>query len=205
MLCNQGSPYGWSKMPLQALHATHSLFVLVTLDIVGPLQRTQRRKLDEDRLPPQELFYSHLTQEAVSDSDFDFSQNSSQGGKLDEDRLPPQRLFYSHLTQEAASDADFDFSQSVWNEFESKILGEYSNLYMKTDAILLADVFENFRNICQATYKLDAAWYFTSPGLAYDAILKNMCMNKYQLNAAWYYTAPGLVFDAMLKYTNINL
>ena len=49
---------------------------------------------------------------------------------------------------------------------------EYDNLYLKTDVIILADVFENFRKVCKETYKLDPAFYYTSPGLAWDVMLK---------------------------------
>ena len=48
----------------------------------------------------------------------------------------------------------------------------YQDLYLKTDVILLADVFEHFRKVCKENYKLDPAWYYTSPGLAWDAMLK---------------------------------
>ncbi|CAN8019421.1 unnamed protein product, partial [Ixodes persulcatus] len=53
-----------------------------------------------------------------------------------------------------------------------KTLGEYSDLYLKQDALLLADVFKNFRNVSLEKYKLDPCWYHTTPGLAWDAMLK---------------------------------
>jgi len=53
-----------------------------------------------------------------------------------------------------------------------KTFREYHDLYLKTDVLLLADVFENFRNICLNNYDLDPTWYYTSPGLAWDACLK---------------------------------
>ena len=57
-------------------------------------------------------------------------------------------------------------------KFGIKTLGEYTSLYNKVDVLQLADVFENFRVICMENHKLDAAWYYTSPGLAWDAMLK---------------------------------
>ena len=49
---------------------------------------------------------------------------------------------------------------------------EYHDLYLKSDVLLLADVFESFRKTCQKNYKFDPAWYYTAPGLSYDAMLK---------------------------------
>ena len=49
---------------------------------------------------------------------------------------------------------------------------DYLELYNKSDVLILADIFENFRNVCASNYDLDPAWYYTSPGLAWDAMLK---------------------------------
>ena len=62
--------------------------------------------------------------------------------------------------------------RKFWSHFDIKNMGEYHDLYLKTDVILLADIFENFRDVCLKNYKLDPAWYHTSPGLSWDALLK---------------------------------
>ena len=59
----------------------------------------------------------------------------------------------------------------MWDIFEINNLGEYHDLYLKTDVLLLADVFENFRDLCLECYKLDPAHFYTSPGLAWEAML----------------------------------
>ena len=51
-------------------------------------------------------------------------------------------------------------------------MGEYRTLYLKSDVLLLSDVFEEFKKVCLENYDLDPAWYYTTPGLAQDAALK---------------------------------
>jgi hypothetical protein len=87
-------------------------------------------------------------------------------------------MFYSRLNDEDISDEDYSHAQAVWKEFGIKTLREYHELYNVSDVLLLADVFENFRDVCINYYKLDPAWYYTSPGLAWDAALK---MTKVEL------------------------
>ena len=72
-----------------------------------------------------------------------------------------------HITHEA-----YKHAQNIWSILNIQNLGEYHDLYLKTDILLLADVFENFRKTCMQYYKLDPCHYFTSPGLAWDAMLK---------------------------------
>ena len=92
--------------------------------------------------------------------------------KLAEKQLPPINRFYSHLTEEGISEDDYEHAKTVWKEFEIGSMRGYHDLYLESDVLLLADVFENFRNVCLKNYKLDPAWYFTSPGIAWDAALK---------------------------------
>ena len=92
--------------------------------------------------------------------------------RLKETPLPPREAFYSRLNEEDISDEDYLHAQKVWETFEMKTLKEYHNLYNEVDVLLLADVFENFRDICIKNYKLDPAHYYTAPGLAWDAALK---------------------------------
>ena len=93
--------------------------------------------------------------------------------KFSEEKLPPKEKFYSKLNDCGVSDEDYDHAQRIWKEFEIKNLGEYHDLYLKSDVLLLADVFEEFRNVCLENYSLDPAWYYTSPGLSWDALLKH--------------------------------
>ena len=92
--------------------------------------------------------------------------------KLKETELPPKEAFYSKLNNEGISDEDYTHAQRVWETFEMKTLEDYHNLYNKLDVLLLADGFENFRDICIKNYNLDPAHYYTAPGLAWDASLK---------------------------------
>ena len=92
--------------------------------------------------------------------------------KLKETELPPKEAFYSSLNDEGIEDEDYTHAQKVWEKFEMKNLEDYHNLYNKLDVLLLANVFENFRDICIKIYNLDPAHYYTAPGLSWDAALK---------------------------------
>ena len=84
--------------------------------------------------------------------------------KFNETQLPSKEEFYSKLSDSDITDDDFVHAQKVWEHFGMKMFREYHDLYLKTDILLLADVFENFRNICLSNYDLDQAWYYTSLG-----------------------------------------
>ena len=86
--------------------------------------------------------------------------------------LPKKEEFFSILNNEHISDENYKHAQNVWNTFNLKNMGEYHDLYLQSDILLLTDVFENFRKTCLEYYKLDPCHYFTSPGLSWDAMLK---------------------------------
>jgi hypothetical protein len=92
--------------------------------------------------------------------------------KMDETKLPPKDKFYSKLYLKGISDKDYEHAQKVWDTMDEKTLGCYHDTYLATDVLLLADVFETFREMCLEHYGLDAAHFYTIPGLAWQAVLK---------------------------------
>ena len=82
------------------------------------------------------------------------------------------KKFNSNLYLEHISDEDYKHAQKVWDVFEIKNLGEYHDLYVQSDTLLLTDIFENFRNTCLDIYGLDAVYFVSAPGLAWQACLK---------------------------------
>ena len=91
--------------------------------------------------------------------------------KFDQTELPTE-LFYSVLNDQHITNEEYDHAMKVWETFDIKTMGEYHDLYLKSDVLLTADVFESFRKTCLQYYKLDPCHYFTSPGLSWDTMLK---------------------------------
>ena len=96
----------------------------------------------------------------------------SDRSKFDETCLPPKDAFYSALTESTITDAEYERAQQMWDIFECKTLQDYHDAYLKIDVVLLADVFESFRNMCLTNYGLDPAHFYTTPGLSFQACLK---------------------------------
>ena len=92
--------------------------------------------------------------------------------KFNDTKLPPRKAFYSKLTERGITEKDYKHAWNVWNTFKMKTFKDYHELYNETVVLLLADVFENFRDLCLKIYGLDPVYYFTAPGLAWDACLK---------------------------------
>ena len=92
--------------------------------------------------------------------------------KFDDEQLPSKDDFYSQLSEEGISVNDYERAKIIWKHFDIKNMGEYHDLYLKTDVLLLTDIFENFRDVCMKYYGLDPAYYYTLPNFAFDAMLK---------------------------------
>ena len=91
---------------------------------------------------------------------------------MNETSLPPKKDFYSELNLEDITDKDYLHSQKVFEEFCTD-MGNYYDLHVQCDTLLLADVFESFRNMCLKIYELDLIYFVSQPGLAWQA-----CLNK---------------------------
>ena len=92
--------------------------------------------------------------------------------KFNEKELPTKDQFYSILNNQHITDDEYNHAKEVWNTFMIRTLGDYHDLYLISDVLLLTNVFENFRKTCMQYYKLYPFHYFTSPGLSWAAMLK---------------------------------
>ena len=86
--------------------------------------------------------------------------------KFNDKQLPQKAEFYSLLNDKHITDDDYKYAKEIWQKFNLENMGKYHDLYLKTDVLLLADVFESFRKTCMEYYKLDPCQYFSSPGLS---------------------------------------
>ena len=91
--------------------------------------------------------------------------------RFNETQLPPIDAFYSNLNMSLISKDDYQHAQRVWGEFGIHNLGDYHDLYLRTNVVLQANMYEAFRDTCLKHYKLDPAHIYTSPGLAWKACL----------------------------------
>ena len=93
--------------------------------------------------------------------------------RFDRKSLPDKEAFYSKLNLEDITDKDYARAQKVWEVFQIKNLGEYYDLYVQSDTLLLANpLFENFRDKCIEIYGLDPVHFLSAPGSAWQARLK---------------------------------
>ena len=92
--------------------------------------------------------------------------------KMDETSIPNKEAFYNELNDVHADDEDYEHAKRVWDFFGCERFRDYHELYLQTDVLLLADVFESFRRTSLEYYGLDPAWYISLPAMAWDAMLK---------------------------------
>ncbi|XP_057316784.1 uncharacterized protein LOC130657804 [Hydractinia symbiolongicarpus] len=96
--------------------------------------------------------------------------------RFEELELPPKESFYSKLNMKGISDNEYAYAKKVWNcitlESDNIAMGDYHDLYLSTDVLLIAEVFETFRDVCLTNYKLDPSHFYSAPGLAWKAALK---------------------------------
>ena len=92
--------------------------------------------------------------------------------KFNETSIPSKESFYSNLTMENITETDYIHANNVFKTFKLDNLGDYHDLYVQSDTLLLADVFENFRKACIKTYELDPAHFISLSGSAWQACLK---------------------------------
>ena len=97
--------------------------------------------------------------------------------KFEETRLPRKDEFYSKLNVSGIDEVEYQHARNVWDKFGLKNMGDYHDLYLKTDVVLLTNVFESFRSVCLGNYGLDPAHFHTAPGLAWKACLKKTGVN----------------------------
>ena len=114
-----------------------------------------------------ELQYDLLTRKGIYPYEY-----VSSWDRFEETQLHPIEAFCSKLNMSSISSDDYQHAQRAWKEFRIHNLGDYHDLYLRTDVVLLANVYEAFRETCLEHYKLDPAHFYTSRGLAWKACLK---------------------------------
>ncbi len=93
--------------------------------------------------------------------------------KFDATQLPTREQFYSKLDEEQISVGEYAHAQNVWRVFGCKTMRDYHDLYLSADVLLLADVFQQFREMSMDVFGLEAVHYYSLPGLSWDALLKH--------------------------------
>ena len=117
--------------------------------------------------------------------------------------------FYPHLNKEDNTDADYTHGKKVCKDFEIKCLGEYHDLYVQRNTLLLADIFKNFRNMCLEIYELDPVRFFTAPRSTWQTALKKTKVKLDRLNDIKMLLKLGKgirggIFHAIHRYAKAN-
>jgi len=132
--------------------------------------------LSKDKLRIMRLFQIISRKFRFAHTQRHFSEYIHSIEKLEDTCLPLRESFYSSLTGDTVSEVNYAHAANVL-QFSIRTLGEYSNFYLKTNVLLLADIFENFRDSCVSNYRFDHAYYYTLPGFTWDAMLQQTDIN----------------------------
>ena len=140
-------------------------FLSASLDVLVSNTPKDNFKIIDNRYPPEQAkllkqkgFFPYEYMDTIE--------------KFKDKKPPPQKAFYSKLTGGGITEKNYKHVCNVWNTFNMETMKDYLKLYNESDVLLLADVFENFRDLCLKIYGLDPVYYYTAPGLAWDACLK---------------------------------
>lgn len=123
--------------------------------------------------------------------------------KLNYNKIIRFENVHSSLNDEHISMRDYLKYVLVWRTLKEKLLGNYSDLYNIQDVLLLADIFENFRDVCMKNFKLDPAHYLTSPSLAWDAMLKLTKINLELIDGHDMYLMTGKGIRGIKRYSKL--
>ena len=151
-----------------------------------------------------ELQYDLLTRKGIYPYEY-----MSSWDRFEETQLPPIEAFYSKLNMSSISSDDYQNAQRVWKDFRIHNLGAYHDLYLRTDVVLLANMYEAFRETCLEHYKLNPAHFYTPPGLAWKACLKRTGIRLQLLTdpdmlAMFEHWIRGGITQAVRKYAAAN-
>jgi hypothetical protein len=145
-----------SKVKLKFIDSLH--FITGSLSENAKRLNKFRYTSDEILREKQVFPYSYMT-ETKYKSIYDI---------LNENKLPSKNVeWLNDLTKEYTSEEDIKHANMIYEMYKCKNIREYTLLYLKTDVVLLAEIFENFRDVSLKTYQLDPAWYYTTPGFAW--------------------------------------
>ena len=153
-------------------HKTFKIVFKDSLKFMRSSIEALANSLPEDGFKNISKYYTPKQVELIKQKGFYPYEYMDTEEKFNDPNPPPQEAFFSKLTGKGISNKNYRHVLNVWNTYDMKSMKDYHKLYNETDALLLADVFENFRDLCLKIYGLDPVHYYTAPGLAWDACLK---------------------------------
>ncbi|XP_031549086.1 uncharacterized protein LOC116286658 [Actinia tenebrosa] len=126
-----------------------------------------------------------------------------------EEPLPPKEHFYSTLNESGISDEEYQHAVDVWQKYDCQNMGEYHDIYLRSDVVLLADVFQSFRKMAMEYNQLDPANFYTAPGLSWSALLKKTnaqldLLTEYDMNRFMENGIRGGVCGPSRRYARAN-